>query len=381
MSQRFCLFLSLLILFLGGCQKGNQGAADAYESLNESQSQVSELISADLLENSGLRIGWQSKMYVNNGETIQQMFIRENYLFMQTDSNFLYCLDRDSGKFKYGVELARPGLPVVGPQYYGNEMLFMAGNELIVVDIQFGTITSKKQLHQIGNGAIFPPVKNDDYIYVSGTTNRLYAISVKEGVSDFEVSSKDGAAVNSILADNETLVFSTVNGDIIRIENDKPKKVWRFQVGGIAAPLVRDDQWIYVSSLDRKLYKLSVNDGTASGWSTNFLAGESLKHSPRIGEDTVYQNAGVKGLYAIDKESGRKLWQLKGGFDLLSEEGSRTYVISKPSKLIAMDNVKGKKLFTINISDVSAHAVNTDDSTIYLASDDGRVVSIVRDEF
>lgn len=362
---------------MGGCGRGS--ADKTYKPLN--QSEIPELISADLLENSGLRIGWQSKMFVNPGEKIQQMFIHDNCLFIQTDRNFLYCLDRDSGEFKYGLELAVAGLPVIGPSYYKNDMLFMVGSGLVTVDMEVGRISRKQNYHFIGNGAVFLPVRNDEFVYVTGTNKRLHAVDPETAFLGFAISSDDDAIVNSVVADNEYLVFSTVSGDVISIENDKPKKIWQFQVGGISAPLVRDGQWIYVSSLDRKLYKLSIEDGSSSGWVSNFIAGESLKVSARIGEDVIYQNAGVKGLYAIDKDSGKELWQLRDGFDLLSENGSKTYVIAKPSKLVAMNNAKGEKLFTINFSDVSAHAVNTEDASIYVASDDGRVVSIVLDEF
>ena len=44
--------------------------------------------------------------------------------------------------------------------------------------------------------------------------------------------------------------------------------------------------------------------------------------------------------------------------------------------MVVMDNAAGKKICSVNFAAVSKYAVNTPDSTIYIADDKGRVASI-----
>ncbi|MBW8017699.1 MAG: PQQ-binding-like beta-propeller repeat protein [Planctomycetes bacterium] len=368
MLQRFCICLSLLIISF----HANAGET---KKVVTSVKPISELVSLTLLEHCGMDVAWQKRLFVKDDEKINRMLIREKYLFVFTDHNYLYCIDRHKGTIVFSLLMAVKGLPVDGPGFYENTMFFIVGNKLHIVDMEVGRITKTTYYKMIGNGVVFPPVRNKEYVYVAGSNNRLSAMTVEGGIQKFEAASNDGALINSIVADDNYLIFSTETGFIIRIETDKPKGVWSFEVGGVAAPIVRDDEWIYVSSLDRKLHKLSIEDGK-SGWLSSTLIGESLKDSVRIGKKVLYQYAGVKGLFAVDKDKGKKLWQVKEGFDLLCENGSIAYTLAKPSKLVVMDNAKGKKLYSVNFAQVSLHAANTEDSLIYVADEKGRIMCI-----
>ena len=90
----------------------------------------------------------------------------------------------------------------------------------------------------------------------------------------------------------------------------------------------------------------------------------------------MYQPAGDKGLFAVDKETGKAVWHAKEGVDLLVEIGSRAYVYARPGVLTVMDNTSGKKLHSVNFADVDKYAVNTADKLLYVADDGGRVMCI-----
>jgi outer membrane protein assembly factor BamB len=95
-----------------------------------------------------------------------------------------------------------------------------------------------------------------------------------------------------------------------------------------------------------------------------------------VGRWAVYQYAGINGLYAIDKDSGRMLWQVSEGVGLLAEKDETAYVLAEPGVLAVMDNSTGKKLYTVNFAGVSRYVTNTTDSTVYVSDDRGRVMSI-----
>ena len=94
------------------------------------------------------------------------------------------------------------------------------------------------------------------------------------------------------------------------------------------------------------------------------------------GDGVIYQAAGNKGLYAIDKQTGRGLWRVPKGVSLLTEKAARAYVLEKPSVLTVMDNDSARRLYSVNFAAVVANATNTADSTIYVAGPAGRVMSI-----
>lgn len=368
MLRRFCLCLSLLIISF------HANAAQADKTVSYAKP-IDELVSVELLEHCGLDVAWQKLLFVKADEKIDRMLIHDKYLFVFTDQNYLYCVDRLSGKIVFSLIMALKGLPIYGPSFYENNMYFLVGQKLHIVDMEIGRIVKTRDYSLIGKSAIFAPVRNKEFVYVAGSNKRLSAMSAENGARMFEAAPNDGSMINSIIADDTHLIFSSDSGHVVSLENNKAEKVWRFEVGGIKAPLVRDGEWIYVSGLDRKLRKLNIEDGF-SGWLSSVLIGESLYDSVRVGKKNIYQYAGVKGLFAIDKKSGKKIWQMKEGFDLLCENGSKAYTLAKPSKLVVMDNAKRKKLYSVNFANVSVHASNTHDSLIYIACEKGRVMCI-----
>ena len=121
--------------------------------------------------------------------------------------------------------------------------------------------------------------------------------------------------------------------------------------------------------------KSAAATGT-DAWKAAFQAGAALIESTVIGKRVVYQYAGDKGLYAIDKQTGKKVWQLENAVALLTEAANTAYVIADPPLMIVMDNLKAKKLYSVNFAGVSKYAVNTTDSTMYASNDSGKVMSI-----
>ncbi len=59
--------------------------------------------------------------------------------------------------------------------------------------------------------------------------------------------------------------------------------------------------------------------------------------------------------------------------NVLSEYGSRTYVITRDKTLVVMDNKQASRLYTVNFAEVSGYAVNVADARIYISAGDGRI--------
>ena len=101
-----------------------------------------------------------------------------------------------------------------------------------------------------------------------------------------------------------------------------------------------------------------------------------LEKEPRVTPEVVYQYIRGKGVTAIDKQTGLFMWSVPGGLDLLAEANRRAYVITKDRKLVVMDNVKARRLYSVNFAAVSRHAANIADSKIYIADERGRIACL-----
>jgi outer membrane protein assembly factor BamB len=183
----------------------------------------------------------------------------------------------------------------------------------------------------------------------------------------FRVNPNDDSEITSIVANETSIAFATSSGKVYSMDANHPIKRWEFDtVGAINAPLTKLDDVIYVSSKDTNLYKLDAHNGKQI-W--KFYTGCFLGVSARAYDKVVYQNAPNKGLYAIDANSGKQIWLSKDGADVLAQDANTAYVISKKNICEVMDNLKAKKLYTINFEAVTAFATNPFDSKMYVMED------------
>jgi outer membrane protein assembly factor BamB len=254
--------------------------------------------------------------------------------------------------------------------------LFTVGTRLLVLDPAAGVVKELKRLENIGRGAVCGAQRNAEHIFVAGMDKRLHALVADEYWQAFAVTADNDELINSIVVDDEFVVFTTSVGNIVTTCSREAGKYWQRDIPGrIIAPIVRDNSWLYVGSENTKLYKLDITNGR-SAWETAFQAGARLTEPVTVGRRAVYQYAGENGLYAVGKDNGNMLWQVSEGVGLLAEKGETAYVFAEPGVLVVMDNSTGKKLFSVNVAGVSMFVTNTLDSAIYVSDDRGRVVSI-----
>jgi len=340
------------------------------------------LVSPSLLRAAGLEKRWQIDLPVKwdekdrYSESVERMFVFDEYLYVLTSDNYLFCIDRLRGAVRFEMQLAIKGLKICDPYYYGRKLWFMVGNELLVLDPLSGKIVKSKQFKALGRSAVCTLSRNDLHIYIAGADRRLHAVDIADYLVDFKVTADNDSLITSVAADNDLAAFSTEAGNVVSISAGGPKKQWQVDITGkITAPIVKDGNWLYVSGQDAKVYKLSFLSG-AKGWAVPFQAEIGLVDSVTAGQFTVYQYAGEKGLYAIDKVSGEMVWNVEGGLGLLAEKEAKAFVLARPGVLVVMDNELGKKLYSVNFAGVSRYAVNTTDAVMYVADAAGRVASI-----
>ncbi len=334
------------------------------------------LVSPELLERAALEMCWQVNLPLKKPEQIDRMYVFEKYVYVLTNRNYLYCIDKEKKAVRFGLELAIRGIPICEPLYHEGDLWFLVGNELRIVSPKTGTIEKRKHLRMLGRGAVGTMVRNKKYLYMLSNDKRLHSVVIDGFWQEFMVAAPDGSRINSLVADDKFLVFTTEAGNVVSIYPNQARRRWQYDVvGEIAAPLVRQDEWLYVSTTNTKLYKINIKNGRTE-WDDAFHAGAALKKPPMLGAKVLYQSADDKGVYAIDKETGRMVWQVPRGVDVMVEVGPRAYVFARPGVLVVMDNAKASQLYSVNFANVKKYAVNTVDKALYVADLNGRVMCI-----
>lgn len=337
---------------------------------------ITPLVSPALIQEAGWVQNWQMNLPVKQGETIDKIGILGPYLFVLTDSNVLFCLDREKGKVRSTTQLSSGRLPVHEPFYYDKKFWFMVGNNMLVFDPAVGNVVIQKKFPQVGSTAESGLTRNESHIYISGSGNRLHAINVDGYWQHFVATADNDSAIVSIVATDDIVVFATLAGNIVGMATDKADKLWQFDATGqIKAGIAMEGDTVYVGSFDSKLYKLDLNSGMLL-WNSPFHSGAPIRDPFTVGKDVIYLYNALNGLYGVNKETGRPVWRVPSGEGMICETDQKGFVFAPPGVLKVMSNSKGKELYSVNFSGVQRYAHNTMDPVMYLADLQGRIMSV-----
>jgi len=340
------------------------------------------LVSPELLKHANLRLTWQNQLPLKKGETLERLCLRDNYIYALSNKNFLACLDRQKGSMIFGRSIAPAGFVVLGLDLYKDDIIAIIGNNIVELDSRLGT---ERRARPLEFAVTCPAARNSSFFYLAAVDRRLHALHADNRVQVFEVAAKNDSMITSIIVDDKFVVFGTDAGNVIGVAPDKAYQLWQFNAAdAIAGSLKRDGMSLFFASKDTNLYRLDMVDmlTTKLAWKQQMPG--LLQKEPRVTAAAVYQPvlsrvegyAGGEGLTAVDKQSGKYMWSLKEGADLLAEAAGKAYIITNRKTLAVMDNSNAKKLYVVNFADVSKHAANTTDSKIYIADERGRVACL-----
>lgn len=366
-----------LMLFL--CLAGGLIAAGKKEDpLREPD--LTPLVPHALIRQAGWSYDWQVNLSIKASEQIDRMLVHGDYLYVLTDTNILFCIDRLQGRTLHAVSIGRKNVPVCSPIFYEGILGFIVGNQILVFDPSNGTLQQAQAMEQVGNIFECGVSRNEQFIYITGSDNRLHAISQDGYWEAFTATADNDSAINSVIATDSIVVFSTIAGNVVGMQPDAAKKIWQYDISGpIQANLVTDGEFIYAAGMDAKLYKLDIENGVLT-WNTPYHAGAPLRDPAVIGREVVYLFNVLNGLYAVNKETGQAVWNLPTGDHTLCESGDQAFVYARPGVLKVMNNKTGKEAYSVNFNEVQQYASNMIDSVMYIADNGGRIMSIKVEE-
>jgi len=335
----------------------------------------SPLISAELLSHANLKVLWENELPIKDAESVEQLLILGNRVYIVSDKDYIISLNRDNGQIVFAETFKPAGVLAGGFELYGDELLYVSGSRLVQIDAALG---KERATLDLGFGATCPAARNDTFFYIAGADHRLHIFRVEDRIQVFEVSADNDSMITSVLADEAFVIFSTAAGNIICMNPDNSTRQWQFDAfGAIAGPIVRDWASLFFASKDTNVYRVDmIGPPEKKRLVWKYQANAVLDQAPRVTAEVVYQPVRGKGVVAIDKEAGTRLWSLPGGLDLLAEHRNRAYVMTKAGTLTVMDNVNAKKLYSVNFADASKYATNAADEKIYVSDERGRMVCL-----
>ena len=346
------------------------------EKIEAGQAASSELVSPSLIDRAGWTWNWQAQLPVKANEAVDRMYVFGEYLYVLTDSNLLFCMDRSTGTMRFVTPLSPRKLPVCDPAYREKKLWFLVGNEMVVVDPWAGTISERYSFTQIGNTFECGLTLNDAYIYITGSDMRLHAFSRDGYWRAFTATADNDSPIISLATADQMVLFATSAGNVVSMAENKAEKNWQFDTtGSIRSRLVVSEDAVYIGSDDTKLYKLQVSSGRLA-WPRPFDAGARLAEPVVLGKEMVYLAAGPMGVYGLHKDTGKAIWHVEDGIGVLTETAAQGFVLSRPGMLKVMDNKTGQQVYSVNFNQVTRFAAMMDEPKLYTADKNGRVAAI-----
>jgi outer membrane protein assembly factor BamB len=332
------------------------------------------LLAPQLLRHADLQPVWQQNLPLKKGEKLEPMVILGDRLYIRTDQNYMWSLDRTKGNVVFSRSVSPHGRPVLGLTSYGNRLITVIGNQLVELDELTG---EERRVSDLELSIIAPVVRNSQFFYVSAADRRLHVLRAKDLVQIFEVAAGNDALITSVMADDNTVVFGTSKGNLVAFMPDAPRKLWQFDAPEpLAGPVVRDNNSFYFASTDTNVYRVDAVDVRTSSLLWKHQTEAILDRPPLLTGEFVYQYARGRGLTAIAKQTGQTTWSLPEGVDLLAEAGNKSYVLTGLRTLVVMDNATGRRICSVNFAPIVYHSANTIDARIYVADETGRVVCL-----
>lgn len=221
---------------------------------------------------------------------------------------------------------------------------------------------------------ISSPVVLEDVVFVGSGDHKLYAIDASSGVIQWAY--KTGGAINSSpLVTKGKVLFLSYDGFFYALNQSDGKLIWKFKTEGESVFNVKDyyngsfkpDFWdfylssaivsnglVYFGSSDSNVYALDVESGERV-W--NYKTGDSIHSSPAIYENSLVIGSWDSKVYCLDASTGTENWSYTTGRDTAqyvwigiqaspSLDNGVAYLGSRDSKFYAFNIATGDTLWT-----------------------------------
>ena len=326
---------------------------------------------------------WTAKLDIAN-DPARSLHVRDKWVFVYTRGNVSYGLSRSGGGITFISDVDVAGGVLREPLILGQYIVYTTSASLEVYSEQGRALKqipleSATQAGGVGEG-------NMVYLGVNQLRGygRVLAMDITRpaAVPRWSVLTR-GSILGRPAYHNRIIYVGSDDGNLVALRPDgSPHWVGlpahNFTTRGqFISDIHADETGVYASSTDSKLYALDRDTGRIL-W--QYYSGSALKTSPKVTATMVYQYVQGKGIVGLDKINGgynrEPKWAAAGTVQFLSDDETNAYLRRQDNTLIAVDKQTGQIKFTSKSKKFSVFGSNTTGSTIYGATPDGQVVAI-----
>ena len=165
--------------------------------------------------------------------------------------------------------------------------------------------------YQTEHGQWGTPAADEKNVYLPSMDHRVYGLDIATGALVWKSEDLGGAVASQpVLDENGTLFVGTLLPEVVAIEKNSGKIVWRTATAGwVWASPVLKDSILYAADLSGTVYAMQASDGSVL-WKYQPVAGpkNTISSSPLIYGDTLYFVSENGTLYAVDLSNGNSRW-------------------------------------------------------------------------
>jgi len=345
-----------------------------------------------VIQNPGLARQWATNLKLQRGDKMRSIFVRDNYIIAYTDQGWVYGLTRDTGEPRLNLKVPSGDFRMFPPLVLKEHLVIPT-----ITTLEIYSLTgSKERSLEVGAairadcvGAghnVFVPVDSPD----GGARLKRYDLTNRAAsIPAWELQAWRGGLASAPALHTDTVYFAAETGTVYAVTANDREPIWPLPGNvfdarsPVTAPLAADDVGLYVSTVEGKLYCVNRTTGQVK-W--QWFASGPLEEAPVPLADTIYVPDPNRGWAAVDKVENPEIkvpqynrkerWIRDDIVQILSQDDRYTYTLTKDGHISALDKKNGQTKFRSERSDFNVLTTNSKDSTIYSATERGRVFAI-----
>lgn len=346
---------------------------------------LTSLVSDADIERLGFRRQWEAHLPVPAGVNINNAYLVDEVLYVTTSDGALHSIEADLGLIRWVERITEPAFRIYRPSHVltpdgKGPTVVLNTSGLLVLDCYNGG-----QLLQVNPG--FPPggaplMLGNNY-YAGSGDGRFYALSIVgcpkcRAYKKWEVAVGGPVTANPLLYEGDKLLFASEAGSVYSCFAADKTLLWSYRTGGgiIGNPAL-DAGGVYVASLDRTLYKLSLRGGRPI-WRVRF--DDPLQQGPAVVAHTVYQYSHARGVTALDADTGNRRWANEEASQFVAHSRAQDVLYSKDRRLLIVDHESGEPAGAIGMPHAIGAVTNTVNDAVYVLGTQGRVLCLRIDD-
>lgn len=301
------------------------------------------------------------------GDAIRSPVVARGTVYVGSADHDVYALRADDGTELWSADVGHDarGVAVVdGVVYVGTGGV----DALVALDAEDGSEVWR-YTDSNGKGKLRgSPTVVDDVIYAGGLDDNVFAVDAETGEELWRRYTGEcfgGQSPTPAVADG-TVYVSEDCGDVLALAAADGSVKWRYDTGtrrGAGSPPAIVDGVVYVGSLTapggRSVQKVYAIDAETGQKLWDFPVGDDVRSSPAVADGTVYVGSSDQNVYAIDATDGTEQWSFSTVGDVSSSPAvanGTVYVGSHDGLFYLLDAETGDKVDAIPIGTGSVTA-------------------------